>query len=726
AGTALAVAFYQASEESSRFQRQLVLTGNYAGKTTAQLQAMAKAMSGDGITQGRMADVLAQVVGSGAFTGRMVEVVSGAAARLQQVTGQAVDETISQFRRLQDEPVSAAKALDRTLHFLTAAQLEQIRVLGEQGRSTDAAKIAMTAYADAMNDRTADIRDNLGLLERSWKTLSGAASRAWDAMLDIGREETIEDKISALRKKIENGGTLAGKAFIPVTQQDRDELGRLEDEKYRRDMTAAKAQAERNFQEQQKRRNEQNAALNRKNESEEERHRREVAAIKGMQYADEKVRNEALERENSRHKKAVTRENKKPGGRDDEATRLLGRYSQHRAQMEGELALARVDSTGKLTESEKQLLALRQRLTDMQKKTLTTADKSVLAKRHELEQMLQASVVTEKTLVHQRALNDLKKKTVQLTAQLTKEEEHARQRQTAALATSGMGGQSGSRVGEMLKLQQSYEEKLAQLSRDSAAKGVNNTAEYAQAEQALKHSLLRRLADLQSYYGQMDAARSDWRNGATRALDDFVVQGRDVAGMTERVFRNAFNGMTDAVANFALTGKMSFRSFASSVLSDLSRMAARMATSQALSSVMGAFGVGAAGAGANAIASFGANFSFNADGGVYRSPDLSRYSGSVVSRPTFFAFAKGAGVMGEAGPEAILPLKRGANGRLGVVAGLAGGAGRVFAPQYHVEIINDGTNGKIGPEALQSLYDVSRKAASDYFEQQLRDGGSLR
>ncbi|MCA2013522.1 phage tail tape measure protein [Cereibacter sphaeroides] len=57
---------------------------------------------------------------------------------------------------------------------------------------------------------------------------------------------------------------------------------------------------------------------------------------------------------------------------------------------------------------------------------------------------------------------------------------------------------------------------------------------------------------------------------------------------------------------------------------------------------------------------------FNANGGVYTSPSLSAYSGQVVSSPTMFAFAKGAGVMGEAGPEAILPLRRGADGKLGV------------------------------------------------------------
>lgn len=59
---------------------------------------------------------------------------------------------------------------------------------------------------------------------------------------------------------------------------------------------------------------------------------------------------------------------------------------------------------------------------------------------------------------------------------------------------------------------------------------------------------------------------------------------------------------------------------------------------------------------------------FNAMGGVYNSPNLSAYSGRIVSEPTFFKFASGGGVMGEAGPEAIMPLQRGPDGRLGIAA----------------------------------------------------------
>ena len=69
----------------------------------------------------------------------------------------------------------------------------------------------------------------------------------------------------------------------------------------------------------------------------------------------------------------------------------------------------------------------------------------------------------------------------------------------------------------------------------------------------------------------------------------------------------------------------------------------------------------------------GSLFGF-ARGGVFASGrELTAFAqGGVVNRPTLFPFAKGVGLMGEAGPEAILPLARGADGRLGVQAG--GGA----------------------------------------------------
>ena len=61
-------------------------------------------------------------------------------------------------------------------------------------------------------------------------------------------------------------------------------------------------------------------------------------------------------------------------------------------------------------------------------------------------------------------------------------------------------------------------------------------------------------------------------------------------------------------------------------------------------------------------------FTASAHGNVFTSPGLSAYSNTVVSTPTLFPFAKGVGLMGEAGPEAIMPLKRLSGGDLGVKA----------------------------------------------------------
>ncbi|EIB3148857.1 phage tail tape measure protein [Salmonella enterica] len=722
----LGKAFYEGEKESEAFNKQLILTGSYAGKTTDQLNKMAKSLAGNGVTQHDAAGVLAQVVGSGAFTGQAVDMVSRTAARMQEAVGQSVDETIRQFKRLQDDPVNAAKELDRTLHFLTATQLEQIRVLGEQGRTADAAKIAMSAYSEEMNKRMTDVHNNLGWVERAWNAVGDAAKWAWDRMLDIGREDTLDEKIAQLQKKISNGGTRVGKAFIPVTQKDRDNLAAYLEEKFQKELQAAKDKAERGYQETQKLRNEQNAALNRENETEEMRHKREVNRISAMQYADASVRNAALERENERHKKAMERQTKKPGAyHNDEASRLLLQYSQQQAQVEGQIAAAKLSTTEKMTEAHKQLLAFQQRITDLSGKKLTAEEKSVLAHKDEIEQALQKLDISQQDLQHQNALNELKKKTLTLTSQLTEEESRVRQQHAMALATMGMGDQQRGRYDERLKIQQQYQDKLEQLKRDSKAKGTYGSDEYRQAEQELQASLDRRLAEWADYNAKVDTASGDWTLGASRALDNFMAQGSDVAGMTENVFTNAFNSMADGIANFTLTGKMDFRSFTVSILADLAKMEARIAASKLLGSVLGMFGAGASAGGSTpsgAYSSAALSVIPNADGGVYRSAGLSQYSGSIVNRPTFFAFARGAAVMGEAGPEAILPLRRGANGKLGVVAAGSGGM-TMFAPQYHIAITNTGPD--LGAQAMKAVYDMGKKAASDYLQQQGRDGGRL-
>lgn len=713
----LGKAWMEGREEGEAFNRQLELTGHYAGVTAGQLWALSKNLSGNGITQHAMAGSLAQVVGSGAFHGNDIGMVAKAAAQMERSVGQSVSDTISQFKRLKDDPVSAAKALDDELHFLTATQLEQIRVLGEQGRTSDAARIAMSALAEETGKRTSDIDNNLNALGSTLQTLSDWWKQFWDAAMNIGREDSLDAQIASLQEKIQRAKKFPWTKVSTTGEYDQQQLDALQERKRQQDLQDAKEQAERNYQEQQKRRNAENAALNRMNETEAARHQREIARINAMQYADQAVRDAAIQRENERYEKAIKK--KTSATRNDEATRLLLQYSQLQAQVEGQIAAARQSAgiaTERMTEAHKQLLALQQRISDLDGKKLTADEKSVLAHKDELIQALTLLDAKQQELQKQTALNDLKKKSIQLASQLAEEERALRQQHDLDIATTGMGDKQRQRYQAQFSLQQKYQQQREQLERDSKQKGTYGTDEYRNAEQTLTDSLNRQLNENRRYWQEQELMQADWKNGAMRAFQNFTESADNAAGTAEQMFTAAFNSAGNALATFCTTGKLNFKSFTASLLSDLAKIMSQMAMMQAVKGIGSAFGWGSAAT---------ASVTPNADGGVYQSADLSRYSGTVVNRPTFFAFAKGAGVMGEAGPEAILPLRRGADGKLGVVADIGGSGMVMFAPQYNIEINNDGTNGQIGPAALKVVYDLGKKAAADFMQQQSRDGGQL-
>lgn len=729
----LGKAYYEGEKESEEFNKQLILTGSYAGKTAGQLNEMAKSLAGNGVTQHDAAGVLAQVVGSGSFRGGQVETVARAAVAMQNATGEAVDKTIANFQKLYDSPTRASEELNKQLHYLTSSQYEYISSLEQRGFKEAAGQAAADAYGKAEQRRSQQIIDNLGIIERAIRSATSRWKEFWDAALNIGRPKTEQyqlEQVNQAINQIYEDRKKSGKSDLfdaglqkLLSQKKGLEFVIKSQEGYAESQAKAK-KADDNVTASliyQNRILSENLSWQKKRSAALTELWANVAKAPGKW--SQAQRETAVAQINKDNKPPVT--HKSPAYHNDEASRLLLQYSQQQAQTEGQIAVAKLSTTEKMTEAHKQLLAFQQRITDLSGKKLTADEKSVLAHKDEIAQALRGLDIKQQELQHQNAINELKKKTVQLTSQLTEEESKVRQQHTMALATMGMGDQQRGRYEERLKIQQQYQDKLEQLKRDSKAKGTYGSDEYRQAEQELQASLDRRLAEWADYNAKVDTASGDWTLGASRALDNFMAQGSDVAGMTENVFTNAFNSMADGIANFALTGKMDFRSFTVSILADLAKMEARIAASKLLGSVLGMFGAGASAGGSTpsgAYSSAALSVIPNADGGVYRSAGLSQYSGSIVNRPTFFAFARGAAVMGEAGPEAILPLRRGANGKLGVVAAGSGGM-TMFAPQYHIAITNTGPD--LGAQAMKAVYDMGKKAASDYLQQQGRDGGRL-
>lgn len=237
--------------------------------------------------------------------------------------------------------------------------------------------------------------------------------------------------------------------------------------------------------------------------------------------------------------------------------------------------------------------------------------------------------------------------------------------------------------------------------------------------------------EVDGYDARLDAQR-DYRNGARRAWQNIQADAADVASATDDMLTTGFNTASNALADFATTGKFKFRDFASSVINDMARIASQQAATGLLSGVLGA-GVsafsgwmgGSATAGASASGYTGnayANWAAaQADGGAWANgvqffANGAAFTNSIVSRPTAFGMAGGrTGVMGEAGPEAILPLARGADGSLGVrsVGGGGGTALQVNAP-VAVTVEDRSSEGmELDQEALQQNMQLQMKAAAE-------------
>ncbi|AXH61714.1 phage tail tape measure protein [Providencia huaxiensis] len=676
--TAFGVAAYQGSKELSEYNKQLILTGNYAAKTKGQLNELARSLSGDGITQYKMADALAQVVGSGSFTGSQVDMVAGVAAKMEKATGQSIDETIKQFQRLKDQPVQAVMELDKSLHFLTATQLEQITTLEEQGRTSDAAKIAMESYANSMRDRTSQIVENLGYLESAWSWVGDAAKDAIDKMRNLGRDLSVEDEISRLEDYI----TRFDNSIYTFGMDERKQrLAALKETKFQNDIKAAREKADRNEEERKKRTFNADQKLKRDYEKAEEKHQRRLNEIKNS-GGSKNVIDEAIKREEIRYKKELARETpKKPKGkafRPDMGTRNDESAQAEVTSLQAQLKLLEQhSSTTDFISQQRKNLQLEQAKFDVLEEASKTRklslDEQSLLKNKE-------SILANKMKLAD--LGDQISKQEHLNKLQDQADKYVKQQEARQKAIADSLGKSS------LELQRALE--IEQL-----RSTYGNTPQWEKVEGAKL-----------STFAQEDAAKQDWAAGMKTVWGDYRDAALDANAQIQSVTSATLNGFSSTLSSVLVDGQANFKDFTKSILKMLAEIAIKMSIVKGLE----AFGFGGVTA--------------NAKGGVYNSPGLSAYSGQIVSKPTLFPFARGAGLMGEAGPEAILPLRRGIDGKLGVVAA-SGPTGGEVNQTFQINIQNDASNGEIGPNAVKQILNLVEQKTKQVMIKERRDGGSF-
>ena len=196
AAAGLAYAYEKGSEESNTFSRSLILSGNAANTTAGQLMDQARNVAAStGATRGAAAETLNELAASGNVSASVLERVTKSAVEMERVGGAAAADTAKEIIALGNDPAKAILKLDEKYHFLTASIYEQIKALGEQGRETEAASLAQTTYADALDSRIPRMEKSLGTLERAWRGVWGAIKGAGDAALDFGRELSLDEKL---------------------------------------------------------------------------------------------------------------------------------------------------------------------------------------------------------------------------------------------------------------------------------------------------------------------------------------------------------------------------------------------------------------------------------------------------------------------------------------------------------------------------------------------------
>lgn len=284
------------------------------------------------------------------------------------------------------------------------------------------------------------------------------------------------------------------------------------------------------------------------------------------------------------------------------------------------------------------------------------------------------------------------------------------------------------------QLEEQQEDVSRRLSQDAYQQRLADLAEYQARELQM---------EVDGFDARLEAQRN-YRNGARRAWENIQADAANVAGATDDMLTAGFYTARDAIAEFAMTGKANFKDFATSVIADMARIASQQAASSLLSGLVG-MGISAAGSffgggGGNGLpagsagavssnlgasqAGYSSAYIPQAKGGAWSSgvqffaKGAGFATNTILNTPTMFGTGNGGlGVAGEAGPEAIMPLARGADGSLGVqmVGGSSGGGTvvQVDAPMYFTVEDRSAEGMQLDSAALQQNLQKQMEATAE-------------
>lgn len=785
----LGIAAYQGSEELNAFNKAIILSNNAAGVSASQFAQYRNELDGTVTTAGKAAEALTLIASGGRVAGESFQKVAESAILFQKATGQALSETIADFNAIGKDPVDAAVRLDEKYKFLTASVLAQAQALIALGNDSEAATLLQDKLAEATTDAAKKVIEQAGYMERAWNGVKSAITGTYDALKQIGRDTTTTDELTFLEGQLEalesrqknNNKYLGGLGGSGIQKEIDDQKKliaqkklRLDYEKYianeqakeedtRRDAVSAQVSSAKRYE------NAQKGVEAAETNLRKIRLENQKIIAGGNVTAEQTImmtRNEARAVEELAKAKEKDSKSKRTPLDTREVTEVKNNLDQLTAEYDGyykrvtAIGQAGIVSAEATFNSQKSILAAQraavsasydsqieslQALRDNKKNTaaqnisldnqMAKAESDRIVALEKIDAKQDVLLAKEQGRLETRTRNIAAYK-ASLDAQLNNLQEEGARRADGV----GRGDRQAGVARQLASNDRSFERQQRELTK-SLSDGMD-PEEYTAKLKDLEKAHSEMTAQIVKNDEEIQAANADWTNGFTAAVENAQDVGMNFAGSVQQALTGAFDTAADSLANFVLTGKFNFKDFTVSILSDLAKIAAKQATLGALGSLFNivgsvagsAFGGAGTTTASSGFSEYGQITTVQEKGGAWNGGTQffaqgGAFTNSIVSSPTSFPMSGGKkGVMGEAGPEAIVPLARTADGSLGVRM-VGGGEGSGGGVNVYISITSEGTTTETDePQATQFGKDIGDYVDSRYqtlLTRDLKPGGQI-
>jgi len=503
---------------------------------------------------------LTAAVGAG-FGSSMLEQVSALGSRMEEV-GQSSEDLVSMLSSLKDDPLQAMEKLTEQGILLNGSLISQIVTLTRQGRTSEATALLQKAAMDDVNQKVTEQESQISGLEGAWKSLKKTVSEAFNVM---------------------------GQAHIATAQAQAAAAG-VKMEVSNKPAEEAKAAAEARFAQLQKEREAITQRLKLENEiagliksgadPAKERTRLTDELNRKLKAGEIDAQNygQAMKGLNKQFKEQT--QTRASAYKDDEATHRLQELRSQEAVLRQQAT-----HTDELKAAEKKLLAFNQEIAELkEKRILTAGQRSVLVSEAQLRAQLVINVSLEKA-------NEQRKVALQVQEQMRDVAEsthNLQQEYDNKTVQSTMSTAAYDQMVETQRIQEDFRKHREELDKLYTDKSLS---QYKIAIEAYRVAEEEQIAIVQSGADKKASIEADGFAGIKKGLSDWREAAGNTFALTRDAATNTMSTMGDAFASFVVKGKGDFKSMASSILSDLGMMIAKMAFFNAIKSGSTAMGV---------------------------------------------------------------------------------------------------------------------------------------